>query len=41
MAETNLRQAEAKISAEGIVSEINLSETVEDGMTKIKGSLLM
>lgn len=39
MAETNLRQAEAKISAEGIVSEINLSETVEDGMTKIKGSL--
>lgn len=39
MAETNLRQAVAKINAEGIVSEKDLKEVVEDGKTKIKGSL--
>ena len=39
MAETNLRQAEAKIYAEGIVSEKDLKEVVEDGKTIIKGSL--
>lgn len=39
MAETNLRQAEAKIFATGIVSEMDLKEVVEDGRTKIKGSL--
>lgn len=36
---TNLRQAKAKIYVEGIVSEKNLSEVTEEGVTKIKGTI--
>lgn len=39
MAETNLRQSEAKVLVEGIVSEKDLKVVTEDGTTKIQGSL--
>lgn len=39
MAETNLRQADAFVTVEGIVSEKDLKKEVEDGKTVIKGSV--
>lgn len=39
MAETNLRQANAKAFAEGIVSEIDLKEVVEEGKKRVEGSV--
>lgn len=39
MAETNLRQSNAKALSEGIVSEIDLKEVVEEGKKKIEGSV--
>ena len=39
MADTNLRQAKAKINTVGIVSEKNLKEVVEDGVKRIEGSI--
>ena len=39
MADTNLRQAKAKINTVGIVSEKNLKEVVEDGAKRIEGSI--
>lgn len=39
MAETNLRQSNAKVNVEGIVSEKDLKVVTEDGATKIQGSL--
>ena len=37
--ETNLRQANAKVFIEGLVSEKDLAVKTEDGKTKIVGSL--
>ena len=39
MAETNLRQANAKANVEGILSEKNLEVKVDDGKARITGSL--
>lgn len=39
--QTNLRQAEAKVEVEGILSEKKLEIVEEDGMKKIKGSLVI
>lgn len=39
MAETNLRQADAKVFIEGLVAEKDLTVKTEDGKTKITGSL--
>lgn len=39
MAETNLRQANAKVNAEGIVSEKDLKVVTEEGKTRIEGSV--
>ena len=39
MAETNLRQANAKAFAEGIVSEIDLKEVTEDGKKRVEGTV--
>lgn len=39
MAETNLRQADAFVTVEGIVSEKDLKKEIEDGKTVIKGSV--
>ena len=39
MADTNLRQAKAKINVMGIVSENNLKEVVENGAKRIEGSI--
>ena len=39
MAETNLRQANAKAFVEGVVSEKDLKVVTEEGKTKIAGHL--
>lgn len=41
MTETNLRQADADLNVEGILSEKSLEVVVEDGMKKIKGYLTL